>query len=151
MLWASNAPAAAQDSRPVPRFVSLRAAVVNLRTGPGVRYPVEWVFKRRGLPVEVVAEFETWRKVRDWEGTVGWVHQSMLSGRRSAVVTGAVRGLRREPSEDAGVVARAEPGVVGELTRCRRGEPWCRVRIAGHEGWLRRDEFWVAYPGEAVK
>ena len=135
----------------MPRFVSLRAAVVNLRTGPGVRYPVEWVFKRRRLPVEVIAEFETWRKVRDWEGTEGWVHRSMLTGRRSAVVTGAVRGLRREPSEDAGVVARAEPGVVGDLNRCRRGEPWCRVRIDGHEGWLRRDEFWGAYPDETVK
>lgn len=151
VFWTSVPALSAPDGRPLPRYVSLRAAVVNLRTGPGVRYPVEWVFKRRDLPVEVIAEFETWRKVRDWEGTEGWVHQSMLSGRRFAVVTGAVRGLRQEPVDDADLVARAEPGVIGELTRCRQGEPWCRVRFAGHEGWVRRMEIWGVYPNETVE
>jgi SH3-like domain-containing protein len=81
----------------LPRFVSLRASEVNLRTGPGIRYPIEWVFKRRDLPVEVVDEFESWRRIRDWEGTLGWVHQSMLRGRRTALVTGEPRVLRRAP------------------------------------------------------
>ncbi len=131
--------------------MSLRAAVVNMRTGPGVRYPVDWVFRRRDYPVEVIAEFETWRKIRDWEGTEGWVHQSMLSGRRFALVAGTVRELRQEPNQDADVVARAEPGVIGELLRCGEGAPWCRLQIAGHDGWLRRDEIWGVYREEVIK
>ena len=76
---------------PLPRFVSLRAALVNLRTGPGVRYPIDWVYNRAGLPLEVVDEFETWRKVRDWEGSIGWIHQSMLSGERKVMIRGKQR------------------------------------------------------------
>ena len=79
----------------VQRFVSLRADEVNVRAGPGVRYPVKWVFVRKLMPVEVIAEFDTWRKIRDWEGAEGWVHRAMLSGRRSIVVTGKVATLRR--------------------------------------------------------
>ena len=79
---------------PLPRFVSLRAAEVNMRTGPGVQYPVEWVYRRQALPMEVIAEYGTWRKVRDWQGTQGWVHQSMLGGRRTLIVTGKVRTVR---------------------------------------------------------
>ena len=71
---------------PLPRFVSLRADEVNMRTGPGVQYPVEWVYKRQGLPAEIIAEFGTWRKVRDWQGTQGWIHQSMLSGKRNFII-----------------------------------------------------------------
>ncbi len=147
----STPPAAAESGFPVPRFVSLRAETVNLRTGPGVRYPVEWVFRRRGLSVEVVAEFETWRKVQDREGVEGWVHQSMLSGRRFAVVAGEVRGLREDPEETAGITARVEPGVIGRILRCTAGQPWCRLSIAGHKGWLRRDEIWGVYPDEAIE
>lgn len=136
------------SSLPVPRFVTLRAGEVNLRTGPGVRYPVEWVFVRKGMPVEIIAEFDTWRRIRDWEGTSGWVHQSLLSGRRGVVVTGALRHLRRHPEEEAPVVARAEPGVIGELRRCR--DAWCEVEIEGYRGWLRREEVWGVYPDERV-
>ncbi len=141
-----GAPAAAGESGlPLPRFVSLRADKVNVRTGPGVRYPVDWVFVRRGLPVEVVAEFEHWRKVRDWEGTEGWVHQSMLSGARSVLVAGKIRALRARPAANAAVVARAEPGVVAELLECE-GD-WCRVEAAGFRGWIRRADAWGAAPG----
>ncbi len=147
-------PATAQQSSsgpPLPRFASLRANVVNLRTGPGKRYPVEWVFKRQGLPVEVIAEFETWRKVRDWEGTVGWVHQRMLSGRRYAVVIDAVQTMRGAPDDTAAAVALVEQGVVTEVTRCREGQSWCRVEAAGYEGWLKRRELWGVNPKEAIK
>src|SRR5215510_12751233 len=108
---------------PIPRFVSLRSGEVNLRTGPGTNYPVDWVFVRRGLPVEIIAEFDVWRKIRDWQGTVGWVHQSMLDGKRTARVTGADRELRTEPAESAGVVARLAPGVIGRLLECNPA--WC--------------------------
>ncbi len=125
---------------PVPRYVTLRAREVNARTGPGVRYPIEWVFQRPNLPVQVVAEFDTWRKIRDHEGTEGWVHQSMLSGRRTIIVTGAVRLLRREPAESGPPVARLEPGVIGWLDACEDG--WCEVEVAGIDGWLNRNDLW---------
>src|SRR3954451_6927804 len=90
---------------PVPRFVSLRSSEVNVRTGPGTRYPVEWVFVKRDIPVEITAEFDTWRRIRDWEGTEGWIHQSMLSGKRAMVVLGEVRTLRRAAGETAAPLA----------------------------------------------
>ena len=144
-----QAPPARADGLPLPRFVSLRSEEVNLRAGPGVRYPVEWVFRRRNLPVEVLAEFEQWRRIRDSTGTEGWVHQSMLSGRRYAVVAGELRTLRRGPEPGAAAVARLEPGVVGQLLECR--DAWCRLDAGGFRGWLARAEIWGVYPGEAVK
>ncbi|MFV3078053.1 SH3 domain-containing protein [Niveispirillum fermenti] len=133
---------------PVPRFVSLRSAEVNLRTGPGRSYPIEWVFVRPGMPVEVTAEFDTWRRIRDVEGTQGWVHQSMLSGRRMLVITGELRTVRERPSASAAAVAQAEPGVMGRLIACKGA--WCEVEIQGYHGWLERGEFWGIYPDETV-
>ncbi|MHA1113044.1 MAG: SH3 domain-containing protein [Alphaproteobacteria bacterium] len=133
----------------LPRFASLRASEVNLRTGPGVRYPVEWVFVRRGLPVEITADFDTWRKIRDWQGTEGWVHRSMLSGRRAAVITGRTRALRRRPAADAPVVARVEADVICRLLVCEG--PFCRVEVAGIRGWIARAAIWGAYPGETIE
>lgn len=151
-LAAMARPVAAQGASglPVPRFVSLRADEVNLRAGPGVQYPVEWVYRRRDLPMEVIAEFETWRKVRDWQGTQGWVHQSMLSGKRTFVVTGDMRTVRGEPKATARAVAMAEPGVVGTFGGCRAAEDWCKVEIGAFEGWLRRVDVWGIYRGEPV-
>jgi len=131
---------------PVPRFVSLAADEVNMRSGPGVRYPVEWVYQRENLPVEVTAEFDQWRRVRDIDGTVGWVHQSLLSSRRSVIVTDAVVPVLEEASESAAPVARVEPGVQGQLLECA-GE-WCRVRFGDYRGWLPRRHLWGVYPDE---
>ena len=142
-------PRGKRSGRSLPRFASLRSAEVNVRTGPGVRYPVEWVFKRRSFPIEIVAEFDTWRKVRDWQGTVGWVHRSMLSGRRTVLVTGLVRRLHSEPAGGAKTVARLEPGVVAELLQCEKS--WCEIRTAGHSGWLRKGEFWGARAAGGAK
>lgn len=145
-------PASAQDSgMPTPRFVSLRAAEVNLRTGPGVQYPVEWIFQRESLPVEVLREYRTWRLIRDWEGTQGWVHQSMLSGKRTFIVTGKERTIRAEPDVKSKPVAVIEPPAVGELISCPPGSVWCRVKARGIEGWLRKIEFWGAYQNEAFQ
>jgi SH3-like domain-containing protein len=131
---------------PLPRFVSLGADRVNLRFGPGREYPVSWVLARRGLPVEIIAEFDTWRKIRLHDADEGWVHASLLSSRRTILVMDTVRELRRTPADDGRVVLRAEPGVIGDLVDC---EPeWCRVDIQGRRGWLRRDAFWGALPGE---
>jgi SH3-like domain-containing protein len=134
---------------PVPRFVSLRSAEVNVRTGPGTRYPVEWVFVKRDIPVEITAEFDTWRRIRDWEGTEGWVHQSMLSGKRAIVVVGEVRTLRRAVGDSAGGLAKVEPGVAGKLLHCQAS--WCEVNVGGYRGWLQKSEFWGVYPTETVE
>jgi len=141
--WAPGA-AAAQDDQlgpsglALPRFVSLKSDEVNLRTGPGTRYPIDWIYRRRGLPVEVVDEFEDWRRVRDHDGTMGWVHRFMLASHRTVLVTGETRTLRRRPAADAPGLAYLEPGVVGDLEDC---EPaWCRIEAQGFEGWLRRSE-----------
>ena len=134
---------------PIPRFVSLRAEEVNLRTGPGLRYPIEWVYKRAGMPVEVIGEYRTWRQLRDWQGDTGWVHQVMLQADRTARIVGeAPRPLMAEPSPDAAVVARLQPGVIADLQRCE--SRWCRLTADGHTGWIRRDAFYGVYPGETV-
>jgi SH3-like domain-containing protein len=153
-LWLlAGPPAWSQAGRstglPVPRFVSLASDRVNVRFGPGKQYPINWVFARKELPVEIIAEFDTWRKIRDSEGEEGWIHSSLLSSRRTIMVTGQVRDLRRTPSADARVVLRAEPGVIGSLFDCE--ENWCRVEIEGRRGWLQRDEFWGTRPGEIVR
>jgi len=134
---------------PLPRFVSFRADEINMRTGPGVQYPVDWVYARRGLPVEIIAEYETWRKVRDWEGTQGWVHQSMLSGKRTVIVTGEMRNLRASPDAGSRLIARVEPGVIGELSDCSGG--WCRIAFGAEQGWLRHVDMWGVYKEEAFE
>lgn len=146
---------AAEAKLPIPRFVSLKSDEVNLRTGPGTRYPIEWVVSKKGLPVEVIAEFDTWRRVRDWEGIEGWVQQALLTGRRSLVVTGKVeQPIYNEPSEGSGLLAKAEPGVIGALLRCPvpSGQAdWCYVDLKGYRGWMHRASFWGAYPDEKVE
>lgn len=147
-LVGAAGPGGADSGLPVPRFVSLRSDEVNLRSGPGTGYPIEWVYVRRRLPVEVIAEFDPWRRIRDWQGTVGWVHQSMLDGRRTVVVTGGIRDLRREGGQESAPVARLEAGVIGDLLEC--AAQWCRIEAGGYRGWLKREEFWGAYPDETI-
>ena len=134
---------------PVPRFVSLHADKVNLRTGPGRRYPIEWILTRKDLPVEIVAEFDHWRRIRDYEGTEGWVHERMLEGKRDVVVTGGIRALRRQPDGNSATVARAEPGVVARLLECQG--PWCRIDAGSATGWIRRNEIWGVLPNESIE
>jgi SH3-like domain-containing protein len=141
----------ADTGLPLPRFVSLRSDEVNMRTGPGRRYPVEWVYRRRGLPVEVIAEFDTWRRVRDWQGIDGWMHSSVLSSKRYVVVTGGVRILREKSDPESPPVARAEVSVIAKLLECSEGSAWCRIEIDGVRGWLRRDEFWGVYEDETIE
>lgn len=133
----------------LPRFAALRADEVNLRAGPGTRYPIEWVYKRRNLPVEIIDEFDTWRRIRDWEGTEGWVHQSMLHGRRSILIVDDLAMLRRDPQDDSRGVARLEAGVVGRVDSC--GDVWCVIIAANRKGWLRRDQFYGMYRDEQIQ
>lgn len=152
LLAAAPPPALAAEEEAglkVPRFVSLHADRVNLRTGPGRQYPIEWVLTRKDMPVEVIAQFEHWRRVRDWDGTVGWVQEHMVAGRRYVLVgKGGDRPLRQQPDPAAAVIARAEPGVVARLLECRVA--MCRVEAEDISGWIRRSDLWGVYPDEAV-
>jgi SH3-like domain-containing protein len=138
---------------PIPRFLSLKASEVNSRVGPGPEYPIAWVFKRAGLPVEVLAEFESWRQVRDSEGGTGWVAAALLSGRRTAVVAPWVKdrtvfalSASRGGSPE---VARMEPGAIVDIARCD-GEA-CEVYAGSEKGWVPQKNLWGVYPGEEVK
>ncbi len=112
----------------------------NFVQSSNARYPVKWVFVRRDLPIEIIAEFSTWRKIRDWQGTEGWVHRSMVSGKRTVIITDAVQVMRREPSRWAPAVARVEAGVVAYILEC--GVEWCRVEAGGFSGWVKHGQFW---------
>ena len=136
---------------PLPRFVNLRANEANMRTGPGVQYPVEWVYQRQNLPVEIIAEYRTWRKIRDWQSTQGWVHQSMLSGKRTVIITGKRRSLRSSADTKSPPVALIESSAIATLDQCPTGGGWCRVEAESIKGWLRKVEFWGAYRDEVLK
>ena len=143
---------------PVPRFVSLKSDRVNLRNGPGTEYPTGWVYRRAGLPLEVVKEFEGWRQVRDSEGATGWVLQSFLSGRRTGLVLPwEVKAgssppqvpIRSSDSESAGMVAKVEAGVIANLHSC--DGRWCRVTIEAFAGFIEQKKLWGVYEGEKIK
>jgi SH3-like domain-containing protein len=135
---------------PVPRFVSLRSNEVNLRTGPGLTHPIEWVYQRKGLPVLVIGEFDTWRQIRDHEGSEGWVHQSMIDGERSFIVLDGQRVARLTPQLEAKAAVRLQPGVVGRLLQCDAND-WCLVNAQGYRGWVERGEIWGSLDGEVFR
>jgi len=143
---------------PIPRFVSLKSDEVNLRTGPGKDYPTQWVFRRAGLPVEVIKEFDTWRQVRDADGVTGWVSQALLSGRRTAQVlpweikagTAAPKlELKADDSERAQPTALVEAGVIANLQSC--DSRWCFVTVETFKGYVEQSKLWGIYPGEIIK
>jgi SH3-like domain-containing protein len=143
---------------PVPRFVSLKSDRVNLRNGPGTEYPTSWVFRRAGLPVELLQEFEAWRQVRDADGATGWVLQSMLSGRRTALVlpweVKAARPplnvpLRSAGREAASLVAHVEAGVIANVRSC--DGRWCLLNIGEFKGYIEQKKLWGVYDGELIQ
>lgn len=137
---------------PMPRFVSLKAEKVNVRRGPSSDYPVAWVFQRKGMPVEIVAEFENWRRVRDSDGSEGWILQNMLSGKRTAVAApwkehGSIP-LHASPDKESGLVAKLSPGVLGDIGSCANN--WCEISTGGYDGYIEQSSLWGVYPGESV-
>ncbi|MGO4706507.1 SH3 domain-containing protein [Microvirga sp. 2MCAF38] len=144
---------------PVPRYVSLKTDRVNLREGPSKDHRTAWVFQRAGLPVEIIAEYETWRRIRDSEGTEGWVLHSLLSGRRTGLVMPWAKDrtpipLLSKPDDKGDVVAQLQPGVIANIKDCNG--TWCRILIALErsrdvDGYLRQDKLWGVYPNEKVE
>ncbi|MDD3183332.1 MAG: SH3 domain-containing protein [Alphaproteobacteria bacterium] len=134
---------------PLPRFASLHSNEINMRTGPGTRYPIEWVYVREGLPVEITAEFEIWRRVRDWEGSEGWVHKSTLTGKRTFIVTGSTKNIYEDADESSPVKAHIEQGAIGQLQGCT--PTWCKVKLNDINGYLPKTAFWGVYADETFR
>ena len=138
---------------PLPRFVSLKADKINVRRGPSSEHGVAWVYQRKGLPVEITAEFENWRRIRDSDGEEGWVYQSMLSGKRMALVAPWRKEeavpMFAKPDASAALVAMVKAGVVASLEDCTGN--WCLLNASGYEGWISQPMIWGAYPGEQVE
>jgi SH3-like domain-containing protein len=138
---------------PVPRFVSLKSDKVNVRAGPTKDHEVVWVFARAGLPVEITAEFENWRRIRDWEGAEGWVYHSLLSGRRTALVTTKAKDelvpLYENPDAESAVVARLQTGVLGTVKHCESG--FCRFVGDKFDGYVVQARLFGVYPNEKLK
>lgn len=141
---------------PLPRFVSLKSRKVNLRVGPSQTYAVSWMYLKSGLPVEIIQEYDNWRRIRDADGTEGWVNQALLSGQRSAVAAPWMRGkgevyvnMRHDPQDTSAIIAKLEPGVVIKLSECNGN--WCEAEYDGTDGWVSQAEIWGAYPAEVFK
>lgn len=120
-----------------------------MRKGPGTRYPIHWVYRQIGLPLEIVNEFGHWRQVRDHEGVTGWMHKSMLSGQRTAMIRGKEQPLRDDPETEGTALLIAQPGVIGEVLECEVN--WCRLQIASRKGWVPKSALWGVYTQEFIE
>ncbi len=139
-LIAATGPAAAQSDVELPYWASINVDEARMRKGPSPDVPVIWEYRRKDLPVKVVARFETWRKIEDPDGTQGWMAARLLSRTRTAIVTDDIRPLRAEPKLSGAISYRAEPGVVGRITDCADG--WCLFDVKGRKGWIQTDHIW---------
>lgn len=147
---------AANSNLALPRFASIKSSEANIRTGPSTRYPILWVYVNVGEPVEIIAEFEQWRKIRDRLGDVGWIHKSMLSGVRNAIVKTdkkrKFQDLRLAPHAASNVIAKIEANSVGSVKKCKKN--WCQLSFIHEgdrvEGWLLREKIWGIYAKEEI-
>jgi SH3-like domain-containing protein len=131
---------------PLPRYVSMKAGEGNARRGPSLTHRIDWVFKRRDMPLRIVAEYGHWRRVEDRDGYGGWVHYSLLSGVRTVLVEKNMTPIHRAPDEEAPVTAALEAGVIARLGEC--GPEWCQLRAGGYRGWARKSSLWGVAPDE---
>lgn len=133
---------------PLPRFASLKSDNVYVRAGPSMDYPIRWIYQREGLPVEIILEFDAWRKIRDPNGDIGWVHKILLSGSRTAIVQekNAIPIFREENAQRP--IAKAEAGVILHLEEC--GDLLCHAKVQGYEGWVEKKFLWGVYPSEKL-
>ncbi len=138
--------ASAQDQRgpvtnlPLPRYVSMKAAEGNVRRGPSLTHRIDWVFKRRGMPLQITAEYGNWRKVQDRDGAGGWVHYALLSGVRTVLIEADLLPVYAAPDPNSQVNAHFESGVVARLGTC--SPDWCRISAGGYRGWTLKTNLW---------
>lgn len=149
LLLSAHVALAVEAILPLPRFATLAADETNVRAGPGQRYPIRFVLRKESLPVEIVREHDVWRQIRLQEGDEGWVHKSLLSGKRTVIVIGEKpETLRRKPDAQSMPVVKLEKGVVADVTRCEAS--WCRLSSAGYTGWAERAHLWGVYAQETI-
>jgi SH3-like domain-containing protein len=139
---------ATSSGLPLPRFVSLKASEANARTGPSTKYPIKWVYVRKNMPVEVIAEFGVWRKIRDIDGQDGWLHESLLSGKRTAMIKESVQPLYHTSDLTSLALIRLEPRVIVNIITCDK--QWCKVLVDDRKGWIMKAGLWGVYPTEAI-
>ncbi len=131
---------------PLPRFVSLKAGEGNVRRGPGLTHKIDWVYKRRHMPLEITAEYGHWRRIRDRDGAGGWVHYSLLSGVRTVVINQDLLSLHRRPDGHSEIRAQAENGVIARLGACSLD--WCQITVNRLSGWVPKSALWGVRPEE---
>jgi SH3-like domain-containing protein len=152
-LPSAQAGADAASGLPVPRFVSLKTDRVNVRGGPDKDHDVAWIYTRVGWPVEITAEFENWRRIRDSDGSEGWVYHSLLSGKRTAAVQlkskTDLAPLHAKPDTQSALTAQLQSGVLGSIKHCTG--TWCRFVGDGFDGWIEQDRLWGVYPDEKIE
>lgn len=133
---------------PIPRYVSLKSSEGNVRRGPSLRHRIDWVFKHRNMPLEIVGEFGHWRQVRDRDGVGGWMHYSLLSGARNVIIDADLTPLYSRADQEAQINAYLEAGVIARVERC--GPIWCRLRADGIRGWTTKNNLWGVRNNEVI-
>ena len=131
---------------PIPRYVSLKVNEANARRGPSLSHKIDWIYKRKNMPLEIYGEYENWRRVRDFEGLGGWVHYTLLSGIRFVLVKNELLEMRLLPSIDAQVIARVPQHNIATLDKCNKS--WCRISDDGYKGWVPKSGIWGVYDNE---
>ena len=148
-IMLTSTSALSQEEKQPPYWASIASGQAMTHTGPGRNYPNVWLYQRRDLPVRVVKKYENWRQIQDPDGAQGWMLVTMLSDRRTAIVKpGEPRPIRVGPYDDAKISARAEPGVVGRISRCSDG--WCRIEAGNRRGYIKISDIWGVGPNEPV-
>ena len=148
ILFASTS--LAESTTKTPYYATIKADEANIRTGPSVRYPIQWVYTKPNWPIQVLATFERWRKIKDINGEIGWAHESLLSGRRNVILnTEGVQEIFRLPIPSSTIVLIAEKGVVAELISCKSN--WCKIEHSGKKGWIESKHLWGVDKDEVVK
>ncbi len=142
---------ASESGLALPRMVSLRSEPINGRSGPDTKYPIEWIYKQKGAPVEIINEFGLWRKIKDWEGSESWVHKSMLTGRRFVrVMLPGENNIYNRANYKSKVIAKVEDGVIGEIKECSKGNEFCLIKFGSIQGWLPKKNLFGVYADENI-
>lgn len=147
----ANAQKQGETDGVLPRMASVRSNNINARSGPGARYPIDWVYSQKGAPVEIIAEFELWRKIKDWENSVSWVHRAMLSSKRTVkVITPGENNIYSKADYDSKVIAKVEDQAVGDVKRCASTSKFCLIKFGNVEGWVAKSNLFGVYNNEDI-
>lgn len=147
MLFLNPNFALAESKLTIPRFAIIKSSEANVRKGPGGQYPIEWIYQLKNIPVEIINEYEQWREIKDMNGEGGWIHSSILSGKRTVIVSGKeAKYLYKNHSKNSKLIAKIMPGYVCGLKNC--SIDWCKVKCASESGWIPKSDIWGVYPHE---